>query len=167
MRQSREILVGAAVLILGGAFMVFAFAGGGGSRSDGYPVIARFGQVDGLTVGSEVRISGVPVGEVTALGIEPATRKAVVTMMIDDGVALPIDTGALIVQVGILGSKFIKLDPGGEEDMIAPGEEIDFVQDAVIIIELLQKIVDDVENKRRVKEKADPGAEAVKASGKS
>ncbi len=166
MRQSRETLIGAAVLIVGAAFMVIAFAGSG-SRSDGYPVIARFDQVDGISVGSEVRISGVPVGEVSALGIEPSTRKAVVTMMIDDDVKLPIDTGALIVQVGLLGSKFIKLDPGGEEDMIAPGEEIDFVQDAVIIIELLQKMVDDVENKRRAKDKADPGIEAGRANGKS
>ena len=148
-RQTTDILVGAAVLILGGAFMIYAFTGGGLDGSTGYPVIARFGQVDGLAVGSEVRISGVPVGKVTALGIEPATRQAIVTMTIDDDVRLPLDTGALIVQVGLLGSKFIKLDPGGEEDMIEPGEEFEFVQDAVVIIDLLKKVVDDVETKRR------------------
>ncbi len=159
MRQTRDILVGAAVLIAGGAFMVYAFTGGGLSGPQGYPILAGFGQVDGLAVGSEVRISGVPVGEVSKLEIEPATLKAVVTMMIDDDVKLPLDTGALIVQVGLLGSKFVKLDPGGEEDMLAPGEEFEFVQDSVIIIELLQKVVDDVESKRRPKEKGDPDAD--------
>lgn len=148
-RRTRDTLVGAAVLIVGGAFMIYAFAGGGLSPPDGYPLVARFGQVDGLSVGSEVRVSGVPVGKVSKLEIEPATRKAVVTMWIDEDVKLPLDTGALIVQIGLLGAKFVKLDPGGEEEYLSPGEELEFVQDSVIIIELLQKVVDDVESKRR------------------
>ena len=158
MQRTRDILVGAAVLIAGGAFMVYAFTGGGLSAPQGYPILAGFGQVDGLSVGSEVRISGVPVGEVTKLTIEPKTLKAIVTMMIDEDVKLPLDTGALIVQNGLLGSKFVKLDPGGEEEYLAPGEELEFVQDSVIIIELLKKVVDDVESKRKSKEESNSGS---------
>jgi len=149
MRQLHEILVGAAVLIIGGGFMVYAFTGGGLFAPSGYEIIARFSQADGLSVGSEVRISGVPVGFVENLTFDPRNRQAVVTMLIDPKVQIPIDSGALIVQVGLLGSKFIKLDPGGEEAMMQPGDQIDFVQDAVIVIDLLKRVVDDVEAKRR------------------
>lgn len=156
MRQVHETMVGALVLIFGGGFMIFAFTGGGLINKGGYPLMARFSQVDGLTVGSDVRVSGVPVGEVTRIEIEPATRKAIVTMTIDESVRLPLDTAALIVQVGILGSKFIKLDPGGEEDMLEPGEELDFVQDSVIILDLLQMVVEGVEARRRLPARDSP-----------
>jgi phospholipid/cholesterol/gamma-HCH transport system substrate-binding protein len=153
-QQTRETLVGAAVLFVGGAFMTFAFTGGLVTES-GYPVLARFGQVDGISVGSDVRISGVSVGRVSKLAIEPATRQAIVTMTIDEGIALPLDTGALIVQVGLLGSKFIKLDPGGEEEYLGPGDEVEFVQDAVIIIDMLKKVLDNAEGKRKRKPAGD------------
>ena len=153
-QETRETLVGAAVLFVGGAFMTFAFTGGLVTEI-GYPVLARFGQVDGISVGSDVRISGVSVGRVSKLAIEPATRQAIVTMTIDEGVALPLDTGALIVQVGLLGSKFIKLDPGGDEEYLEPGEEVEFVQDAVIIIDMLKKVLDNAEGKRKRKSAGD------------
>jgi len=153
-QETRETLVGAAVLFVGGAFMTFAFTGGLVTEI-GYPVLARFGQVDGISVGSDVRISGVSVGRVSKLAIEPATRQAIVTMTIDEGVALPLDTGALIVQVGLLGSKFIKLDPGGDEEYLEPGDEVEFVQDAVIIIDMLKKVLDNAEGKRKRKSAGD------------
>ncbi len=155
-QETRETLVGAAVLFVGGAFMTFAFTGGLVTEI-GYPVLARFGQVDGISVGSDVRISGVSVGRVSKLAIEPATRQAIVTMTIDEGVALPLDTGALIVQVGLLGSKFIKLDPGGDEEYLEPGDEVEFVQDSVIIIDMLKKVLDNAEGKRKRRRKAPDG----------
>lgn len=152
-QQTRETLVGAAVLFVGGAFMTLAFTGSLVTET-GYPVIARFGQVDGISVGSDVRVSGISVGRVSKLAIDPPTRQAIVTMTIDEGVALPLDTGALIVQVGLLGSKFIKLDPGGDEEYLKPGDEVEFVQDAVIIIDMLKKVLDNAEGKRKSKRKS-------------
>jgi phospholipid/cholesterol/gamma-HCH transport system substrate-binding protein len=144
-RQNTEILSGTLVLIIFVMFIVYAFTGTGIAGREGYPVIAQFGQVDGLSVGSQVTIAGLSVGKVTRLDLDPNGLRPVVTMIIDQGIKLPTDSSARVATDGLLGPKFIKIDPGGDEENIAPGGRIEYVQDAVIVERLLQKIVNDAE----------------------
>lgn len=148
-RQSTEVTVGAIVFVVSTVFLSYAFTGGGFVQPSGYEIEARFAQVDGLRRGSPVRLSGIEVGEVTGLRYDHKTRQAVITMKIADGVPLPTDSAAMIVQVGLLGDKFIKLDPGGAEEMVGPGGVLEIVQDSVLVLDLLEKVLADVEAKRK------------------
>ena len=147
-RQNVEMLVGAGVLVAFAIFLVYAFTGSAFGARPGYPLVAEFGQVDGLSVGSEVRLAGLSVGRVSKLDLDLQDMRPIVTMIINERIKLPTDSSARVATDSLLGAKFIKLDPGGDEEMIAPGGRIDYVQDAVIVERLLKKIVDDAEARR-------------------
>ncbi|MGE5148010.1 MAG: outer membrane lipid asymmetry maintenance protein MlaD [Candidatus Eiseniibacteriota bacterium] len=157
-RQNTEILVGTLVLVVFALFIVYAFTGTGLAAREGYPVTAEFGQVDGLAVGSQVTIAGLKVGQVTKLDLDPNGLRPVITMVIDRGIKLPTDSSARVATDGLLGPKFIKIDPGGDEDDIQPGGRIEYVQDAVIVERLLQKIVDDAQARHNERAAACPCA---------
>ena len=93
-------------------------------------------------------LTGIKVGEVTKLGYVPDGHRALLTMRINDDIKLPIDSVAMIISSGMLGGKFIKLEPGGEIDNLGDGDHFEYVQDAIIFEELLEKIVLDAEAKR-------------------
>ncbi len=103
-------------------------------------VSAKFNKVDGLTIGSEVRMGGVQVGRVSGMKLD-AQYRAVVTMDIDQLYPYPSDTSAAVHTDGLFGGKFVVLEPGAEEEVLNTGSEITYTQDAVIVSELLELII--------------------------
>ena len=159
-RDTLHILVGAAVLLVAPLLLVGVFTGDARTGStEGYELEARYNRVDGVTVGTDVLLAGAPVGKVTGLDFDPEFLQAVVIMTLRDDVRLPVDTAALIVSDGLLGGKFIKLDPGGAEEMLQPGDNFEYVQDAIIVEALLEKVVLWAEA-RRLEAKKRAGKEA-------
>lgn len=140
-RQYTQIATGALVLVMGAVFVVFAFVGSGLKQADGYQIHAVFNNIDGLVIGDKVHLAGLRVGTVTGQALDPDTLQAVVTMTIDSGVVLSTDTSVAIISESLLGGKYIKLDPGGDETTIKPGGQIIYSQDSIILEELLEKIV--------------------------
>ncbi len=61
-----EALIGAVVLVVAAVFLVFAFTTADIGTVQGYQVVAKFDRVDGLNIGSDVRLSGIKVGTVTS-----------------------------------------------------------------------------------------------------
>ncbi len=147
-RRTRETLVGAVVFVVASVFLVFAFTGGGIERS-GYPLVAKFRQVDGLSVGSPVHLAGIKVGEVSRLDFEASTNQAVVTFYIANSIKLSEDSSAQVVTDGLLGQKFLKLVPGGADEIIPPGGRIIYIQNGLIVERLLQSILRNAEDMRR------------------
>ncbi len=119
-----ETLIGALVLGVTGWFLTFAFSGTE-LGSDGYEISARFESIDGVGIGSDVRISGIKVGRVTAQSLDPITYSAHVVMQIDHGIELPEDSFAKVSLDGLLGGSYIALLPGGSLEVIKPGQEMD------------------------------------------
>ncbi len=138
--RPHEVLIGAVLVVLVAEMIVAAYIGGGSERHAGYEIVAGFAGVDGLAEGSDVRMSGVGVGEVAHLRLDEHLRPVAV-LRIDDGVKLPRDTSAAIHTDGLLGEKFVALEPGGDERMMAPGERVDYTQPAVVLEDLLELIV--------------------------
>jgi len=140
--KQRETLVGfVAVGIL--AFLLIASHGSDRLEAvgeDTYRVKATFNRVDGINIGDEVQLAGVPVGTVVDTALEDNFR-ATLTFRIDSKVVLPRDTSAAIHTSGLFGDKFIVLEPGGELENLQPGDRITFTQDAQIIGELLDLII--------------------------
>lgn len=105
-----------------------------------YPVMARFNRTDGLLVGDLVRLTGVNVGKVVDAKLDD-DFKAILTLEIKDNIQLPDDSSASIVSSGMMGPKYIEIEPGGSEDIIPRGGEFAYTQDAMVIEELLDRIV--------------------------
>ena len=146
--ETRNILVGSFVVIVGALFLIYSSRGGVADVAGGYQLNAIYQSVDGVSIGTDVMLTGIKVGEVTKLAYVPDGHRASLTMRIDDNIKLPIDSVAMIISSGMLGGKYIKLEPGGELDNLQDGDHFEFVQDAVIFEELLEKIVLDAEARR-------------------
>ncbi|PKP71328.1 MAG: outer membrane lipid asymmetry maintenance protein MlaD [Alphaproteobacteria bacterium HGW-Alphaproteobacteria-4] len=137
-----EVLAGAAVLVIALGFFVWAAQGASFvPKRGGYEVRASFRSVEGITVGSDVRLAGVKVGTVTNLALNPVTFFADARIALNDGVVLPADSGLLVASEGLLGGAFIEVMPGGSLDNLTPGAEIEDTQGAVSLINLLLKFV--------------------------
>ena len=137
-----ETLVGAAVVALAIGFFVYAYqtAGlGGGSASGGYKLIAEFDNAEGINVGSDVRLAGIKVGTVTASSLNTESFQARLEMTIDPTVKLADDSAAKVTAEGLLGGKFIKLEPGGSDTVFAEGGVFSYTQGAVDVWSLISQ----------------------------
>lgn len=105
-----------------------------------YLVKASFGRTDGLLVGDKVRMAGVNIGRVIDARLT-GNYNAVLTLEIKDGILIPDDSSASIVSSGLMGSKYIEIEPGGSEDFLPEGGEFSYTQDAMVLEELLDRIV--------------------------
>jgi phospholipid/cholesterol/gamma-HCH transport system substrate-binding protein len=107
---------------------------------DTYKVTARFSNVADLKNRAPVKIGGVTVGLVETITLDPVEFDAVVEMKIDRKFSdIPTDTGASILTSGMLGDRYIGLDPGGAPDVLADGDEIFVTQSAVVLETLISK----------------------------
>ncbi len=136
-----ETLVGAVVIFVAGAFLFFAYTTADVADVAGYSVTADFDSVDGLTVGSDVRMSGIKIGTVTSQELDPNTYLARVTMSIDPKVQLPDDSSIKITAEGLLGGNYLSIEPGGSEDLIADGGKIQFTQGSIDLIGLVGQAI--------------------------
>lgn len=136
-----ETLIGAAVLAVAALFLVFAYTSTGTGAVSGYEVKASFSRVDGVNVGTDVRLSGIKVGTVSRLALNPKTYSAVVTMSLRNDVKIPEDSSVRVTSEGLLGNQYLSIEPGGSNQMIAPGGEIENTQGAIDLIGLLGKAV--------------------------
>jgi phospholipid/cholesterol/gamma-HCH transport system substrate-binding protein len=136
-----EALAGLAVVAVALWFLFFALARTGSSGADSYQLSARFPNASGINVGSDVRVSGLKVGTVTAQKLDPASFQAVVTLSVDSTLKLPADSSAAITSEGLLGGSFIALVPGGDTEMLVPGDEITDTQGATDLMGLIGSVI--------------------------
>ena len=151
--ETRNILVGIFIVILGVGLLVYSSRGGVESSAEGYELRAIYQGIDGVALGTDVLLAGIKIGKVTKLEYVADGHRAEISMRIRNEILLPTDSVAMIISSGMLGTKYIKLEPGGELENFEPGAYFEYVQDAVIFEELLEKIVLDAEGRRlRAKE---------------
>ncbi len=136
-----ETVMGAVVIAIAGFFLGFAYMSADLTPTTGYPILAKFERIDGIHVGSDVRVGGIKVGVVTDQRIDAKTYLAVVTLELEPYISLPQDTSAEIASEGLLGGKYIALVPGGAEEMIASGGEIIYTQSSVSLESLIGKMI--------------------------
>ena len=158
-RDDRDTITGGAVVVVGAMLLTLAFSLGGtaAKSTDGYTLLARFNRADGIAVGSPVRLSGTAVGRVLEQTLDDRYR-AVLTLQVRPEIQLSTDTAAVIYTDGLLGAKFVELKPGGDDGMLKPGQEIQFTQDAVVIEDLLEMIIQQARAKRGYLDKPLPSA---------
>jgi phospholipid/cholesterol/gamma-HCH transport system substrate-binding protein len=135
-----ETIVGAAVVVVALGFLAFAMMGTGfGGAAGGYRVSAQFDNIDGINIGTDVRIAGIKVGTVVAQKLDPKSYQARLVMQLQQDVSLSEDTSAKVTSEGLLGSKFVALEPGGADGKLKEGSEISYTQGAVDMWSLISQ----------------------------
>jgi phospholipid/cholesterol/gamma-HCH transport system substrate-binding protein len=140
-RNAIEPILGALVLVAAVAFLVFAYNKAGQRSFDGYPLSARFSSVGGLETGGDVRIGGVKVGQVTGIAIDPQTYLAIVRLIVEPNIKLPVDSVASISTEGLLGGNYVGILPGDSDDMLKPGARITRTEAAVSLESLIGQFI--------------------------
>lgn len=145
--QMRTLEIGVGALILAGliSLVTLAINVSGLSLTDragGYTIYARFENIGGLTERAKVSLSGVQIGEVSAIRIDSRMLMADVEMRIFSEVDyLSIDSSAQILTAGLLGEKYIGITPGFEEETLKEGSRIEDTQSALVLEELIGKFL--------------------------
>jgi phospholipid/cholesterol/gamma-HCH transport system substrate-binding protein len=124
-RNAVETVMGAVVLVIAAVFLYFAYTTAQVRAVSGYELTARFDRIDGIRDGSEVKISGITVGSVTSTSLDYKTFQAVIHLSMDPRIKLPVDSAVTITSSGLLGDKFVKIEPGNEDDILKAGGQID------------------------------------------
>lgn len=134
-----EVALGGAVLAVAVGFAVYAAQGTGLrlAQAPGYTLTGSFRSAEGVRLGTEVRLAGVKVGQVTRMELEPASFTALVEVRIEDRIRLPADTTLAVASEGLLGGTFLELLPGGLPFDLEPGESFQDTQSAVSLVQLL------------------------------
>jgi phospholipid/cholesterol/gamma-HCH transport system substrate-binding protein len=152
-RQDFETLIGTLALAAAALGLWLVSAGGKAAEArGGYLLTARFDQVDGLATGNAVYLSGIKVGSVLKIELAPNSLKALVTISVRSGLAIPADSALLVMSDGVLGGKYLRIEAGSETESLKPGARFETVQDSVIVEQILQKIVQGAEARRRGEE---------------
>ena len=152
-RNLIETILGGVVLLVAALFLVFAYSNASLRQVPGNEYVARFNRIDGVNPGGDVRMSGIKVGNVKSVAIDPKTFVAIVHLTVDRSVALPTDTSAEVASDGLLGGKYVSLVPGGNEKTIQPGGEIRYTQGPINLEQMIGQFI--FSNQAGNKEKPD------------
>lgn len=136
-----ETLIGAIVVAVAAGFLYFAYANTNTANLGGYDISAKFQRVDGLAVGTDVRLSGIKIGSVSSLTLDPKTYQATVQLAIKSDVKIPEDSSIMVTSTGLLGNSYLSVSPGGSDTMIAPGGAIPNTQGSVDLMSLIGRFV--------------------------
>ena len=143
MRQSViETLAGILVLVIAAGFFMFAYNRSNILTSNtSYKLLANFQNIDGIFKGSEIKLAGIKIGVVDDISIDNNTYYALLKLSIDNKIAIPRDSSAIISTSGLLGGKYININPGSDEEMFIDGGKIKFTQSALNIEDLISKLM--------------------------
>ncbi len=125
-----ETVMGGVVLLVAAGFLYIALNEAQVKSVEGYTVKAAFLKIGGLQKGSDVRMNGIKVGSVLDSTLDNETYDAVLSMTIRPDLKLPADTVASIVSGGLIGGKYVRLEPGADrENFVEAGGSIENTKD--------------------------------------
>jgi phospholipid/cholesterol/gamma-HCH transport system substrate-binding protein len=134
-----ETLIGAAVLVIAGAFFFYAYNRTDSGTVTGYQLIAKFDRIDGIAIGADVRMSGIKIGTVTGEELDQKTYRALIRMSIRADIKIPDDSSIRVATVGLLGGSYLSVSPGGNDTSLAGGGELQVTQGSIDLVGLLGK----------------------------
>ncbi len=136
-----DAFLGFLVLLISGLFLFYVYATVDRTlfKSDSFRLHARFDNVDGIMTGSKVKMSGVDIGTVKSVSLEPDNFYAYITMEFDKEYSFPDDTEASVQLEGLLGGSYISILPGGSDVLLLNNQEIIYTQGSTSILNLMLK----------------------------
>lgn len=140
-----EALIGALVVFFTLVFLFYGFSSMRLNKDNNYNIYAVFNRIDGIKIGSDVRLSGIKIGSVSSQKLDNITYEARVSMAINSNISIPDDSSAKITTDGLLGSNYISIEPGGNDIYLEDGEGIMFTQGSIDLIGLVGEAIFSVE----------------------
>ncbi len=142
-RNIIETIVGFIVLAIAAIFIIISYQSGSIKLADtaSYRLFAQFDRADGINFGSDVKLSGIAIGKVMDMRINPTNYDAEVELLIESKYAIPIDSSAEIIGNGLLGEKYIAIVPGSDEEHLTQDDRIEFTQSSISLESLIGKFI--------------------------
>lgn len=136
-----ETIMGIVVIFVAAFFLYFAYQVSDLQVVKGYDINAKFLKVGGLNVGSDVRINGIKVGTVIAQNLDPEDYVADVKLSISSNIQLPKDSVVSVVSDGLVGNKFIKIEPGKSKEFLQNGDTVANTKDFKTLEDMVGEII--------------------------
>jgi phospholipid/cholesterol/gamma-HCH transport system substrate-binding protein len=137
-----EVLTGAAVVLVAGGFLLYAAqATGYAGPAEGLRLTASFRSIEGVSLGTDVRMAGVKIGSVTGTALDPDSFRATTELTVTASLPIPDDSSAVVASEGLLGGTYIEIVPGGSLAALPDGGEILDTQGAVSLLQLLLQYI--------------------------
>ena len=140
-----ETFIGAIVIILAVSFLFYSFSITDSNTEGTYNINATFNRIDGIQIGSDVRLSGIKIGSVSKSSLNQTTYEAQLALIIDNSIKIPDDSSAKITMDGLLGSNYISIEPGGSEIYLSENDYLLYTQGSVDLIGLVGEALFSVE----------------------
>lgn len=140
-KYSKETVVGIFVVIglMCIAYMTVKLGNVGFLGDNTYTLYAKFDKVTGLKVGNAINMLGLEIGRVDSFTMDQENLKAIAELKINKGIQVYDDAIASIKTEGLIGDKFISIDPGGSGDLLKDGDTITDTESPTDIMELVSK----------------------------
>ena len=141
--KSFEAIIGAIILLLCGLFFTHIFNTNKSHEKKKYShnLYAKFNNIEGIKVGSKVKIGGVYVGVVEETKLKTDTYQVNVKIGLRDDIQLPTDSIISVASTGLLGEKFLNIKPGVEEDILQNGSSFNTAISTINLEDLIGKVV--------------------------
>jgi phospholipid/cholesterol/gamma-HCH transport system substrate-binding protein len=137
-----ETIVGFVILLITISFFLFAKDKANiENNGNTYNLTARFDKIDGINPGSDIRIAGVKIGTVLSYALDIETYEAIAIFNIKENIKIPTDSIASVVSSGLLGKKYITIEPGAEDLYLNDKEELIYTQSSLNIESLIGKFM--------------------------
>mgnify|MGYP001058670270 FL=1 len=136
-----ETIMGLVVLAVAALFMMFAYRVSDLQVVKGYEIKSRFLKVGGLNTGADVRINGIKVGTVVSQSVNPLDYMVDVTLSIMPQISLPADSQIMIAGDGLMGDKYIKIEPGKSQEKLTAGATAVNTKDAKSLEDMVGEII--------------------------
>ena len=140
-----ETFIGAIVIILAVSFLFYSFSITDNNSEGTYQIKATFNRIDGIQIGSDVRLSGIKIGSVAKSSLNQTTYEADLVLVIDDSIYMPDDSSAKITMDGLLGSNYISIEPGGSDIYLTENDYLLYTQGSIDLIGLVGEALFSVE----------------------
>ena len=136
-----DVFLGVLFLLVSGTFIFYVYVTVDTKlfKNDKFQLYARFDNVDGIVAGSKVKLSGVNIGSVRSISLDPENFYAFVTIDFDKEYNFPDDTEASIQLEGLLGGSYVSILPGGSDVILLKNQEILFTHGSTSLINLMLK----------------------------
>ena len=140
-----ETFIGAIVIILAVSFLFYSFSITDNNSEGTYKIKGTFNRIDGIQIGSDVRLSGIKIGSVAKSSLNQTTYEADLVLVIDDSIYIPDDSSAKITMDGLLGSNYISIEPGGSDIYLTENDYLLYTQGSIDLIGLVGEALFSVE----------------------